>query len=481
MTNAMFLNANLSKNLWGEALLTACHVHNMIPSKKFKISPYDIWNGRKPYLNYLRVWGCLAFYRISDPNRTKLGPRAIKSVFVGYAENSKAYRLLDLDSNVIIESRDVKFFKNKFTRDSIVVKPTQVPRVDPTFETNNKRALIDAPTELRRSRRPRKAKKLDPDFLYFIVEGDRNIVLNKIPILLIVEGDPKTFSEAMTSRDVAFWKEADNDEMDSLLANNTWVLTDLAPGSKAIGCKWIFRRKDNTDGSIQTFKARLIAKGFKQKEGVDYFDTYAPIARIASIRVLLALASIYKLNVHQMDVKMTFLNGDLSEEVYMEQPEGFVLPGNENKTRHRLCSFKLSRFTNNPSIEHWKGIRRVFGYFKGTVNLGLFYNRFPAVLEGYSDASWITSIENNKSTSGWIFSLAGGAVAWASKKQTCSTHSTMKAEFVALAAASKEAEWLRNLLLDIKLWPQPMPAISLLCDSEAAMSRALNKLYKGKK
>ncbi|KAL0284264.1 UNVERIFIED_CONTAM: Retrovirus-related Pol polyprotein from transposon RE2 [Sesamum radiatum] len=147
-------------------------------------------------------------------------------------------------------------------------------------------------------------------------------------------------------------------------------------------------------------------------------------------------------------------------------------------TAFAVC--KLSRFTNNPSIENWKSIRRVFGYLKGTVNLELFYNRFPAVLEGYSDASWITSVENNKSTSGWVFTLAGGAVAWASKKQTCSTHSTMEAEFVALAAASKEAEWLRNLLLDIKLWPQPMPAISLLCDSEATMSRALNKLYKGK-
>ncbi|KAK4397659.1 Retrovirus-related Pol polyprotein from transposon RE1 [Sesamum angolense] len=130
---------------------------------------------------------------------------------------------------------------------------------------NNKRALIDTPTELRRSQKPRKVKKLDPDSLYFIVEGDRNIVLNKIPVLLTVEGDPKTFTEAMTSRDVAFWKEAVNNEIDSLLENNTWVLTDLPPGSKVIGCKWVFRRKYNTDGSIQTFKERLVAKGFKQK------------------------------------------------------------------------------------------------------------------------------------------------------------------------------------------------------------------------
>jgi hypothetical protein len=108
--------------------------------------------------------------------------------------------------------------------------------------------------------------------------------------------------------------------MDSILSYNTWVLVDLPLGSKPIGCKWIFRRKYNYDGSIQTFKARLVTKGFRQNEGIDYFDTYAPRVRITSIRVLMALASIYDLYVHQMDVKTIFLNGDLDEKVYMEQP-----------------------------------------------------------------------------------------------------------------------------------------------------------------
>ena len=132
------------------------------------------------------------------------------------------------------------------------------------------------------------------------------------------ENDPKTFEEAMASRDSAFQKEAVNDEMNSILSNNTWVLMDLPTGSKPIGCKWVFRRKYNTNGSIQTFKVRLVAKGFNQREGIDYFDTYASVAKITSIRVLLALATIYKLIVLQMDVKISFLNGDLDEEVYME-------------------------------------------------------------------------------------------------------------------------------------------------------------------
>ena len=135
----------------------------------------------------------------------------------------------------------------------------------------------------------------------------------------------------MASRDAAFWKEAINDEMVSILSNNTWVLMDLSPGSNTIGCKWVFRRKYKTDGFIQTFKVRLVAKGFRQREGISYFDTYAPIARITSICVLIALASIYKLVVHQMDVKTTILNGNLDKEVYIDQPKGFVLLGNERK------------------------------------------------------------------------------------------------------------------------------------------------------
>ena len=101
--------------------------------------------------------------------------------------------------------------------------------------------------------------------------------------------------------------------MDSLLSNGTWVLVNPPPNCKPIGCKWVFRIKDG-----KLFKARLVAKGFRQKEGIDYFDTYAPDAQITYIRLLFALASIYDLCVHQMDVKTSFLNSDLDEEVYMK-------------------------------------------------------------------------------------------------------------------------------------------------------------------
>ncbi|GJV64788.1 zinc finger, CCHC-type containing protein [Tanacetum coccineum] len=115
------------------------------------------------------------------------------------------------------------------------------------------------------------------------------------------------------------------------MGNNTWVLSDLPPGCKPLGCKWIFKRKLNVDGTIEKFKARLVIQGFRQKSGIYYFDTYAPVARISTIRLLIALALIHSMIIHQIDVKTTFLNGELEEDVYMNQPQGFIIPG--KKTR----------------------------------------------------------------------------------------------------------------------------------------------------
>ena len=115
-------------------------------------------------------------------------------------------------------------------------------------------------------------------------------------------GEPQTYKEAMTSPEALSWKEAINSEVESILQNHTWELVDIPPGSKPIGCKWIFKRKHKADGSFDKYKARLVAKGYKQKEGLDYFDTYSPVSRITSIRTLIAIASLNNMEIHQMDV-----------------------------------------------------------------------------------------------------------------------------------------------------------------------------------
>ena len=135
----------------------------------------------------------------------------------------------------------------------------------------------------------------------------------------------------MDSSESLFWKEAIDNEIKSIIENNTWILTDLPPICKHVGCKCIFKKKLWPEGTIDKYKARLIAKGFTQQKGIDFFDTYSPVAKISSIRILLALASIHNMFIHQMDVKTAFLNGDLEEEIYMDQPERFIAKGQENK------------------------------------------------------------------------------------------------------------------------------------------------------
>ena len=118
----------------------------------------------------------------------------------------------------------------------------------------------------------------------------------------------------------------------------SWEITDRPYGCKPVGCKWVFKKKVRPDGTIEKYKARLVAKGYNQKEGEDFFDTYSPVARLTMIRVLLSLAASHGLLVNQMDVKTAVLNGELEEEIYMEQPDGFVVDGHEGKVCKLLKS-----------------------------------------------------------------------------------------------------------------------------------------------
>ena len=136
--------------------------------------------------------------------------------------------------------------------------------------------------------------------------------------------DPQTYEEAIMSIDSGKWKEAMNSEMDSMYSNKVWNLVDAPEGIVPIGCKWIFKKKIGVDGKVETYKARLVAKGYHQRQGVDYDETFSPVAMLKSIRILLAIAAHYDYEIWQMDVKTAFLNGNLEEEVYMMQPEGFV-------------------------------------------------------------------------------------------------------------------------------------------------------------
>jgi hypothetical protein len=346
MVNAMLDHSGLLENLWGEAIFSTIHILKRVSSKRNDMSPYELWFKRKPNLNYFKLWGCIAYVRLLDLKRSKLGPRTSKCVFIDYASRNKAYRFLELDSNVIIESRDAEFFESNTIKNS---------KFSEVSTSNNENVLENVVLEneenfeIRKSKRIRKEKSFGSDFLTYFIEGNSQVIVNEVGVCCNMEYEPSNIKEAMKSRDATFWKEAINDEMESIMFNKTWILVGLPSGSKPIGCKWIFKEKMKLDVSIDKFKASLVAKWFRQSKDIDYFDTYAPVARISSIRTLVSLASIYNLEIHQMDVKTTFLNGYLDEEVYMEQLEGFIILGQENK----VCKLVKSSHGLKQAPKQW--------------------------------------------------------------------------------------------------------------------------------
>ncbi|GJW35407.1 zinc finger, CCHC-type containing protein [Tanacetum coccineum] len=211
----------------------------------------------KPNLNYR---GCKVVVRLPNQKLKTLGERGIECIFVGYAEHSKAFRSLHV-------------LRNPSLRFQIELK---------TFRVSVVQEVVQQPEpELRKSKRNRTPKNFGPEFQLYLIEGTTDEVSDQHSYCFNVEDDPKTFDEAMKFLDVAFWKESITDEMDSIM-----------------------------DGTVEKFKARLVIQGFRQKSGRDYFDTYALVARISTIRLLIAMASIHSLIIHQMDVKIAFLNAD---------------------------------------------------------------------------------------------------------------------------------------------------------------------------
>uniref|UniRef100_A0AAV1VDM2 Reverse transcriptase Ty1/copia-type domain-containing protein n=1 Tax=Peronospora matthiolae TaxID=2874970 RepID=A0AAV1VDM2_9STRA len=160
---------------------------------------------------------------------------------------------------------------------------------------------------------------------------------------------PMTFSSAMDSSDARKWREACESEFQSLCKNNMWELVPLPSDRKAISSKWVFKVKETVDGLIQRYKARLVAKGYLQKYGVDFEETFEPVAKFASIRIIVSLAAQHNLVLHQMDVKTTFLNGVLGEEIYMKQPDGFV----DVNHPHHTCKLKRALYGLKQSPRMW--------------------------------------------------------------------------------------------------------------------------------
>ena len=182
----------------------------------------------------------------------------------------------------------------------IVEQPIE-QRVDQQNPQENDEATLRISTRVRKSTIPN-------DYVVYLQELDYNIR---------AKNDPKTFSQAMSSKECKLWYNAMKEEMNSMISNRVWNLVELPNSVKSVGCKWVFKTKKDLLGNIERHKASLVAKGFTQREGIDYTETLSPVSKKDSLRVIMELVANFDFDLHQMDVKTTFLNDNLEEEVLM--------------------------------------------------------------------------------------------------------------------------------------------------------------------
>ena len=500
--------------------------------------------------------------------------------------------------------------------------------------TSNTNETAQPDNQLRRSSRSRRPTNFD-DYVTYLNEA--NIDIGK-------HNDPTSYKEAINSDQSSEWNKAMIDELGSMDKNNVWDLVELPNGVKPVGCKWVYKTKLDPNGNVERFKARLVAKGYTQKEGIDYQETFSPVSRKDSLRIVMALVAHFDLELHQMDVKTAFLNGDLQEDVFMNQPEGFKPEGKEHlvcklkksiyglkqasrqwylkfdevmknqgfiknqvdqctylkmsgsnfailvlyvddillasnslnllheskrllsrnfdmkdlgeasyvigieihrdrangtlglsqkayidrvlerynmqqcspsvapvvkgdvfgtfqcpkteveKEQMRLIPYAsvvgsimyanvctrpdiayiagmLGRYQSNPGLDHWKAAKKVLRYLQGTKDYRLTYKRSNNLeVIGYSDSDFAKCKDDKKSTSGYIFMLAGGPISWKSHKQQLTTTSTMMAEYVAVYNATCHGMLLRNLISGLKIVNSVFRPLKIYCDNSAAVS-----------
>ena len=651
-TRAMLGTAGLEKSFWAEAVNTACYVINMSPSTAIGLkTPIEMWNGKKADYSNLHIFGSPVYVMYNAQETTKLDPKSRKCMFLGYADGVKGYRLWDPTSRKVIISRDVIFAEDKLQNDNNM--ETTIPETTKVYmegESQQENLSEDeleheiqehgetVEQENRRSDRLRRRPSWHSDY---IMES------NVAYCLLTEDGEPSNFQEAKRSSEASHWMTAMQEEMEALYKNKTWDLVPLPQGRKPIGNKWVYKIKRNSNDQVERYRARLVVKGYAQKEGIDFNEIFSPVVRLTTIRIVLAMCATFDLHLEQLDVKTAFLHGDLEEEIYMLQPEGFeeenknmvcrlnkslyglkqaprcwykrfdsfitslgynrlnadpctyfkrfgendyiilllyvddMLVAGPNKDRvkelkaqlakefemkdlgpankilgmqiHRdrnnrkiwvsqknyfnkilrrfnmqdckpistplpvnlkLCSSMcptneeerkemsripyasavgslmfamictrpdiaqavgaVSRYMGNPGSEHWSIVKRVLRYIKGTSDVGLCYGGPDFISTGYVDSDFAGDLDKRKSTTGFVFTLANGAVSWVSKLQSVVALSTTEAEYMAATQACKEAVWIQRLLEELG---HKQECMTLFCDSQSALHIARNPTF----
>ncbi|RWR77058.1 Retrovirus-related Pol polyprotein from transposon TNT 1-94 [Cinnamomum micranthum f. kanehirae] len=320
-------------------------------------TPIEVWFG-KPATDYdkLHIFGYPAYYHVTE---RKLDPMAKKAIFLGFSSGVKGYRLWCSDSKKLVLSRDVTFDEaamckqnkqNDFQEESKAIGTSKqvefdvIPFESEGDDTNEEEIPAQEPPQeqadsIAASRPKRNIRK---------PQRFTDIVAYALP--MVEECVPTTYKYAKRHSESVEWQAAMDEEMKSLHKNDTWELVQLPKGKKAIVCKWLYTMKEGSPGNDSIrYKARLVAKGYVQKEGINYNEVFSPVVKHSSIRILLALVAQFDFELVQLDVKTTFLHGDLNEDIYMTQPDGYKVADKE----HLACKLKKSLYSLKQSPRQW--------------------------------------------------------------------------------------------------------------------------------
>ncbi|KAL4368227.1 hypothetical protein GQ457_05G022170 [Hibiscus cannabinus] len=463
MVRSMMSHTDLPTSFWGYALETTAFTLNRVPSNSVQKTPHEMWTGKRPNMSFMKVWGCKAY--VKHQMSTKLEPKSQKCTFVGYPKETKGYYFYNENKVFVARTRvflEKEFLSNKGKCRNIKLKEVQQqqvhePEVEETPQIVEENSTDLETQPLRRSTRERH----EPERYGFLVttHGD---------VILVDQAEPKTYQEAVASPDSEKWLEAMRSKMDSMSENQVWTLVEPPEGIKPIGCKWVFKKKTDMDGNVQTYKGRLVAK----------------------------VAAFHDYEIWQMDVKTAFLNGKLEEDVYMTQPEGNVSFNAKRKRTNEsnpICSAigsimyamictrpdlsyalsMTSRYQANPGEGHWTAVKNILKYLRITKDVFLVYGGEEELrIKGYTDASFQTDKDDSRSQSGFVFCLNGGVVSWKSSKQDTVADSTTGVEYIAASEAAKEAVWIKKFITGLGVIPSISDVVDLYCVNNGAIAQA---------
>ena len=382
MARCLLKTSGMPNKFWCEAMKMAEWIHNRAPSRTIGgKTAHEAWTGQKPNVEHLRVFGSLGYVHVPKKDRSKLDPKAKICFLTGVGNSGRKYQVWSPDDGRFIMTADVRFneqvtYKNYYdkpqrgaldtsmnddsddeieSKDSITTKDGRneqhndaaVPAMPAVQEQQQEEQVPVAVAQqqeqeqapaavVQQPRRSARDNKGVPTRVRLGDEAGAHLISDNNAdepewCLVTINEEPRSYNEAVASDEQEEWRGAMQRELNSLKENDTYTLTELPEGRRAIRCKWVFKCKVDEQGDTTRFKARLVAMGFSQAEGLDYNETFAPVANYKSVRLLLALATQFNLTLTQYDIETAFLNGKLTEEIYMQQPPGFAEPGQENK------------------------------------------------------------------------------------------------------------------------------------------------------